>query len=327
MIQTVDFTIGNTGCYHYHYDGNGNVVEITNASATVVASYRYDAFGRTLVKAGTYADTNRYRFSTKPVEVTSGIYYYGYRYYDPLHGRWTTRDPIAEDGGFNIYTMTENSLISGYDILGMANAPKMCCPQGQNLVKARGTGEWCCSGSLTIKQAKDGSWYESCGGGEAEKGEKKRSKTISRAGGGSGFAGISNWIDGNCHDASMAAMCSADAILNGAVGEVPFVGTFLGVTGIELNPMQSLLGRSTAPGFIVGPDSIGLGTGSQMAKSAGEHYQEMGEGYVGPHMRKSLRMQRTNARILGKLLPGISNILGIIDTYGNVSECISKNCK
>jgi RHS repeat-associated protein len=156
MVQVLEFIVGNAGSYHYHYDGNGNVVEFTNVSATVVASYRYDAFGRTLVKAGTYADTNRYRFSTKPVELTSGLYYYGYRYYDPLHGRWTTRDPIAEDGGFNIYAMTENSLISGYDILGMANAPKMCCPQGQNLVKACGTGESCCSGSLKITRRKMG---------------------------------------------------------------------------------------------------------------------------------------------------------------------------
>ncbi len=90
MIQAVDYTSGNAGSYHYHYDGNGNVVEITNATATVVASYRYDAFGRTLVKAGTYADTNRHGFSTKPLELTSGLYDYGYRFYDPTHGRWTT---------------------------------------------------------------------------------------------------------------------------------------------------------------------------------------------------------------------------------------------
>ncbi len=48
MIQAVNFTIGNTGSHHDHEDSSGNVVEITNVSATVVASYRSDAFGRTL---------------------------------------------------------------------------------------------------------------------------------------------------------------------------------------------------------------------------------------------------------------------------------------
>ncbi|MDA0768571.1 MAG: hypothetical protein O3A92_17300 [Verrucomicrobia bacterium] len=27
------------------------------------------------------------------------VYYYGYRYYDPVTGRWVSRDPIGERGG------------------------------------------------------------------------------------------------------------------------------------------------------------------------------------------------------------------------------------
>lgn len=48
MIQAEQFTTGNACSYHYHDDGNGNVVEITNVSASMAASYRYDAFGRTM---------------------------------------------------------------------------------------------------------------------------------------------------------------------------------------------------------------------------------------------------------------------------------------
>jgi len=31
-------------------------------------------------------------------ENASGLYYYGYRYYDPVIGRWPSRDPIEEKG-------------------------------------------------------------------------------------------------------------------------------------------------------------------------------------------------------------------------------------
>ena len=50
----------------------------------------------------------------------SGLYYYGYRYYDPVTGRWPSRDPIGERGGKNIYCMLENGLINQVDFLGLA---------------------------------------------------------------------------------------------------------------------------------------------------------------------------------------------------------------
>ena len=51
----------------YTYDGNGNVSEVIDASdGTVAAHYEYDAYGRELVADGSYADTNPFRFSTKP---------------------------------------------------------------------------------------------------------------------------------------------------------------------------------------------------------------------------------------------------------------------
>jgi RHS repeat-associated protein len=34
---------------------------------------------------------------------------YGYRYYDPVTGRWPSRDPIEEKGGINLYGFVQNS--------------------------------------------------------------------------------------------------------------------------------------------------------------------------------------------------------------------------
>jgi RHS repeat-associated protein len=46
--------------------------------------------------------------------------YYGYRYYDPVTGRWPSRDPIAERGGVNLYGFVGNNGVNDLDYLGMA---------------------------------------------------------------------------------------------------------------------------------------------------------------------------------------------------------------
>jgi RHS repeat-associated protein len=61
--------------------------------------------------------SNRLRGNTqraKPVHVAD----YGYRYYDPLTGRWPSRDPIGERGGVNLYGFCFNDSFGLYDYLG-----------------------------------------------------------------------------------------------------------------------------------------------------------------------------------------------------------------
>ena len=52
-------------------------------------------------------------------KLASGVRYYGYRYYDPVTGRWPSRDPIGERGGINLYGMVANDSLNGVDILGL----------------------------------------------------------------------------------------------------------------------------------------------------------------------------------------------------------------
>jgi RHS repeat-associated protein len=47
-----------------------------------------------------------------------GLRYYGYRFYDPVTGRWPSRDPIEEEGGLNLYSFGPNSPMNGYDVHG-----------------------------------------------------------------------------------------------------------------------------------------------------------------------------------------------------------------
>jgi uncharacterized protein RhaS with RHS repeats len=44
---------------------------------------------------------------------------YGYRYYDPVTGRWPSRDPIGERGGVNLYGFVGNDGLDRVDYLGL----------------------------------------------------------------------------------------------------------------------------------------------------------------------------------------------------------------
>lgn len=59
-----------------------------------------------------------------------GLYYYGYRYYDPVTGRWPSRDPLGERAGDNLYEMVLNNPIHFVDVLGLrvANPPPLPRP-------------------------------------------------------------------------------------------------------------------------------------------------------------------------------------------------------
>ena len=104
------------GTYYPCYDGNGNITEylaittpddpatseVNEQVVSVVAHYEYDPFGNDITPsdeaiAGVQHGDFAYRFSTKPLDFETGLYYYTYRYYDPVTGRWPSRDPMGDD--------------------------------------------------------------------------------------------------------------------------------------------------------------------------------------------------------------------------------------
>ena len=78
----------------YHYDGQGNVAELTDHEGDVVQAASYDAFGN-LLSLQNDEVANPYLFSTKEFEPRSGLSYFGARYYDPRIGRWLTKEPVT----------------------------------------------------------------------------------------------------------------------------------------------------------------------------------------------------------------------------------------
>jgi RHS repeat-associated protein len=55
----------------------------------------------------------------EPTAKTVGVMYYGYRYFDPVTGRWPSRDPIGEEGGINMYGFVGNNGVNKWDMLGL----------------------------------------------------------------------------------------------------------------------------------------------------------------------------------------------------------------
>jgi RHS repeat-associated protein len=90
--------------YNYLYDGKGNVSALINSAQSVVASYA--------------SIDQSYMFSTKPYDPKTGLSYYGYRFYSPSIGKWTTRDPLGEYGDINLYRAMRNSAMNWVDPLG-----------------------------------------------------------------------------------------------------------------------------------------------------------------------------------------------------------------
>ena len=101
------------------YDHNGNVMAYVSESGGFEAQYVYTPFGEVMSQSGTMADIFRFRFSTKYQDEATGLYYYGYRFYDPQLMRFLSRDPIEEQGGLNLYGLAGNDPVDRWDVLGL----------------------------------------------------------------------------------------------------------------------------------------------------------------------------------------------------------------
>src|SRR5204863_4170920 len=106
----------NAGTHFVGYDGNGNVAVLVSASSgTATANYEYDPYGNVLRATGPMALLNPFRFSTKYTDGESGFSYYGHRYYNAAVGRWSSRDPLEELMGRNLYVFAGNQPLTRID--------------------------------------------------------------------------------------------------------------------------------------------------------------------------------------------------------------------
>ena len=111
--------------YYYHRNAQGDIDGISNAAGELVASYRYDAWGKPLSITGTMAGTigvlNPFRYRGYVYDEETGLYYLNTRYYDPEIGRFISPDSVSylgADGtilGYDLYTYCDNDPVNNKD--------------------------------------------------------------------------------------------------------------------------------------------------------------------------------------------------------------------
>lgn len=110
----------------YHPEHLGSLHFMSNSKGEAVGELEYHPFGETRSVSG---DTllGKYRFTSQSLD-SSGLYYYGARYYDPSIGKFVTPDPL--DGLFreaglgssqriNLYSYVHNNPINYFDPSGL----------------------------------------------------------------------------------------------------------------------------------------------------------------------------------------------------------------
>jgi len=110
------------GHLYFMHDVMKNVTSIFDGQHTRRARYEYAPFGSLLTTEGDMAQENKFRFSCEFSDDELGLVYYNYRHLNPADGRWTNRDPIVEQGGWNLYGFIKNHIQKNVDFLGMVSS-------------------------------------------------------------------------------------------------------------------------------------------------------------------------------------------------------------
>jgi RHS repeat-associated protein len=102
---------------YYHTDRLGSVRLITDESGTTVTDVNYSPFGEHILTG----EEEQYLYTGKEKD-SSGLYYFGARYYDPEIGRFVTRDVSEGDKrnpqSLNLYSFCLNNPVRYTDPLG-----------------------------------------------------------------------------------------------------------------------------------------------------------------------------------------------------------------
>lgn len=117
--------------YCYGVDFNKNVTEVFDARGTLAATYDYSPYGTV---TGTGSLVQPVQWSSEMNDEELALVYYNYRYYNPADGRWINRDPIAAEGGWNLYGFVGNNSEKNIDSLGLIFGSKGEFNIGGNII-------------------------------------------------------------------------------------------------------------------------------------------------------------------------------------------------
>ena len=120
-------TVGGS-TYYALTDIQGTVWGYADSQNNVVARWTYDAWGNVLSEfvapSAAALSRIRYRFQGREWSAATGLVNFRMRWYDPIVGRWLSKDPIGLSGGLNLYAFCEGDPINERDIYGLCSKEK-----------------------------------------------------------------------------------------------------------------------------------------------------------------------------------------------------------
>ena len=111
--------------HHYYYtkDHLGSIREVVASDGTTVeAVYDYSPWGEVTKTGGTGVESD-FLYTGHYFHEASDLHLTLYRAYNPELGMWLSRDPIAENGGINLYAYVGNNPINYWDPYGLRLNP------------------------------------------------------------------------------------------------------------------------------------------------------------------------------------------------------------
>ena len=157
---------------YYTHDLLKNTTALFGIQAGRRALYEYGPYGNIIKMEGNAAEQNPFRFSSEYADDDLGLVYYNYRYFNPMDGRWTGRDPIGSSGGLNLYIHAANAAVTLYDYLGAVVSKYEGSPRALDLAPAR-TGQILANGRNSMPAGASGLTVPSANNHGAQISEKE----------------------------------------------------------------------------------------------------------------------------------------------------------
>jgi RHS repeat-associated protein len=137
QLQTIQ---GALTASFYQYDGRGTVRMLTNAAGAVTDAYEYDAFGNLIAQTG--STPNAYLYRGERYDSDLGLYYLRARWYNPVTGRFMSRDPyegsIYDPASLHRYNYARANPVNYIDPSGRSNLTEYALDLSLNTIATAG---------------------------------------------------------------------------------------------------------------------------------------------------------------------------------------------
>ncbi|MDV6030518.1 MAG: RHS repeat-associated core domain-containing protein [Phycisphaera sp. RhM] len=118
---------GTGGLSYYHRTNQYSINALTDSLAAIKERYAYDAYGNLSIfdASGTArtstAEGNRYTYTGREWDDELSLYHYRAWMYDPVCGRFCSRDPIGFEGmSWSLYQYVRSNPAKSYDPTGLS---------------------------------------------------------------------------------------------------------------------------------------------------------------------------------------------------------------